>query len=454
MNRLLLKGGIVLGLVLCGAQVSAATRVEKPVQVADTATGPLTLRLDQAVAMATDRSPAVKAAEFGARAASSKAGAVERRRWGQLDAVASASRFDEDRLLVPMSSELLAGGLPNAPFDRNQIHYGLEFQIPLYLGGKLSAGIETAKLEAAKAEALRDGTYWQVRFNVSSLYSGLQTVDGAIKASGDLTQTLRAVQNRLELMVREGKRPELDLLKVKDQLAEARADSASLEAQRTRLAGTLLAVLGQSPDRELIVAPLADQTPTVSVPEDSLRSMAMASSVVQEALLERDQAGSGIKAARSEFLPSLVGRAGYVWHHGSSEDEDPATWELSVGVKVPLFTAGARFADLSSAKARKRAAEEGLRIARLQRKADLEYALARLRESRVGQEAARAGVASATEAARSEQIRYDTGASSIEDLLRARTREEAARTALARARGELKIAGEELNAIVEMEVVR
>ena len=454
MNRLLINGGILLGLVLCGSQVTAVARAEEPAQVVNSEIGPLTLRLERAIAMATEGSPAMKAAEFSAQAASFKAGAVERSRWGQVDAVASAWRFDEDRLLVPMSSELLAGGLPNAPFDRNQIHYGLTFQIPLYLGGKLSAGIEIAKLEAAKAEALRHGTYWQMRFNVASLYSGLQTLDGAIEASGDLVQTLTAEQDRLELMVREGKAPELDLLKVEDGLAEARAESASLTAQRTGLAGTLLALLGQSPDRALIVAPLVDQTPKIAVPMDSLKPMAMGSSVVQRALLDREQAGSGIKAARSEFLPSLVGQAGYLWHHANSEDQDPTTWELSVGVKVPLFTAGARFADLSSAKARKRAAEEGLKMARLRREADLTYALARLQASQVSQEAARAGVASATEAARSEQIRYDNGASTIEDLLRARTREEAAHTALARARGELKIAGEQLNAVVEMEVIQ
>lgn len=454
MNRLLIKDSILLGIVFGVSLVAAVARGQDPVPVTVSGIEPLVLQLDQAIVMAMDRSPAMKAAEFGARAASFKASAIERARWGQLDAVASAWRFDEDRLLVPMSSQLIAGGLPNAPFDRDQLHYGFTLQIPLYLGGKLSAGIEIAKLEAAKAEALRKGTSWEVRFNTVSLYSGVQTLDGALKSSGGLVHTLEAVQHRLELMVQEGKRPELDLLKVRDELAEAQAELADLGAQRSRLAGTLLALLGQSPDRALVVAPLVDQTPTLSVPMDSLKIMVLTASAVQEAHLVREQAGSGIKAARSEFLPSLVGRASYLWHHANSEDGDPATWELSMGVQIPLFDAGARLADLSSAKARKRVAEEGLKTARLRREADLTYALARLQASLTSQEAAQAGVASATEAARSEQIRYDNGASSIEDLLRARTREEAANTALARARGNLKIAGEQINAVVETEVIQ
>lgn len=418
------------------------------------AVGPLTLQLDQAIAMALEQSPAVKAVTYQAVSAHDKASAVNRTHWGELDAVASASRYEADRLLVPMTRQLLAGGLPNAPFDRDQIHYGLTYQIPLYLGGKLSAGIENAKLEAAKAAALRDGTTWQVRFNVVSLYAGVQTLDGALAASGELIQTLAAVHKRLDLMVQQGKRPELDLLKVQDELAEAQAEQAGLQARRVRVAGMLLALLGESPDRPLTVMPLADFAPTLTVSQDSLNTLAGASSPVRRAEFNQEQAGSGIKAARSGFLPSVVGQASYFGHHADDLDgSDPTTWSLSLGVKLPLFNGTSRFKDMSSAKARKRAAEEGLSLARLQRKAELNDALARLDAARTGLSAANARVAAAVEAARSEQIRYDSGASSIEDLLRAKTREEAANTALASARGELKIAAEQVNTVVETEVL-
>jgi len=379
---------------------------------------------------------------------------VNRTRWGRLDAVALMSRFDEDRLLVPISSELLANGLQNAPFDRDQIHYGLTYQIPLYLGGKLSADIEIAKLEADKTESLRQGTRWQVRFNVVSLYAGVQTLDGAIASAGELVKTLDAVRERLDLMVQTGKRPELDLLKVDDQLAEAQAQLVDLQSQRTNVAGLLLALLGRDPAQVLAVAPLADFDPQLSVTTDSLRTLALASSPIREAEMTSRQADSRIKAARADFLPAIVGQASYLENHAPSVDGGLTTWELSVGVKLPLFNGTSRFAALSAAKAGQRAADERLKLARLQRQADLEDALARLRAARAGLTAAKARVASATEAARSEQICYDTGASTIEDLLRARTREEAAHTALAQATGQLRIAAEQINAVVETEVVR
>lgn len=433
-------------LVVCAAG-SFAFAAEIP-----TGNGPLTL--DQAIAEALDQSPTVRTVTWKALAARDQAGALNRTRWGTLDAVASLSRFEEDRILVPMSRQLLADGLPNAPFDRDQIHYGLTYQIPLFLGGKLSAGIEIAKFEADKADALRQGTRWQVRFNVVSLYCGVQTLDGGIAAAGKLVETLMAEQKRLHLMVETGKRPELDLLKVEDQLAEAQAQVATLQFQRTKMAGMLLSLLGRDPGTPLAVAPTAESPLLFSMPADSLKVLALASSPVRQAELAYRQADSGIKAARADFLPSVVGQADYLAHHAGSVASDPTTWQLSLGVKLPVFDGTSRFATLSAAKASRRAADERLKLARLGAEAALNEALARLEAARVGLVAAKARVASATEAASSEQIRYDTGASAIEDLLRARTREEAAHTALAQGIGELRTAAEQINAVVETEVVR
>jgi len=237
-------------------------------------------------------------------------------------------------------------------------------------------------------------------------------------------------------------------------VAEAQAELASLQAQRTRVAGVLLSLLGEDPGRPVTVTPLADFAPELAVPADSLSTLALASSPVRRAQLASRQAGKGIKAAHGEFLPSVVGMADYMGHHADSADSDPTTWELSLGVKLPVFNGTSRFAALSAAKADQRAAEENLKLVRLQREADLNDGLARLQAARAGLEAAKARVAAATEAARSEQISYDSGASSIEDLLRARTREKAAHTALAKAGGELRIAAEQLNTVVEREVIR
>ena len=414
------------------------------------------LTLDQAIETALDRSPTVQAMNWKATAAHDQAGAVHRTRWGRLDAVASMSRFDEDRLLVPMSSQLLANGLPNAPFDRDQFHYGLSYQIPLYLGGKLSAGIEIARLEADKADALREGTRWQIRFNVVSLYASVQTLDGAIWfGRTNWSRPSQAVQKRLDLMVETGKRPELDLLKVEDQLAEARAQLADLQARRTRVAGLLLSLLGQDPAQPLTVTPLADIDPHLSVTTDSLKTLA---SVVLSDPGGRADPPPGRQRHQGcprRFPAQHRWPGRYMAHHAGSVDDDPTTWQLSLGVKLPLFSGTSRFAALSAAKANQRAADERLKLARLRRRGRSARCPSRDYMLPVpADRGPRPGSRPPPKRPAASRSATTAGASTIEDLLRARTREEAAHTALAQATGELKIAAEQINAVVETEVIR
>jgi outer membrane protein TolC len=135
-------------------------------------------------------------------------------------------------------------------------------------------------------------------------------------------------------------------------------------------------------------------------------------------------------------------------------DQRMATWEFSVGVTMPVFSAGARQADVATARAQERASRAAADRTALDRRALLVEAQARLRAAVEAWRAAHARVGSAKEAARIEQIRYDSGASTVEDLLRARAREEAAAAALAQARGDMTAAAGRLNAVCETEVVK
>ena len=139
----------------------------------------LHLTLAQAIDEALKANPGMKAVGHQTRAAESDASAVSRSRWGGLNAVGSYSYLNDDQLIRPMSSELLAGGFAGAPWDRSQAHYGVSYEIPLYLGGKLENQIQIARLETRKSAELLEGSRWQVRFNVISLYSTAQALDQA-----------------------------------------------------------------------------------------------------------------------------------------------------------------------------------------------------------------------------------------------------------------------------------
>jgi len=410
--------------------------------------------LDDAIAEALAAGPGLKALANSAEADRREAKAANRQRWGTLDGVAFFDYFSDDVIVRSISSQLLAGGFANLPFDNQQLHWGVVAEVPLYLGGKLSNGIEIAELTAEKTAALLEGTRWQVRFNVTSLYAAVQSFDAVDEALAHQLTALEATNSRLEMMVTEGKRPDVDRLKVVEELEGARANRAAVRASRRKAGALLLALMGRDAAGDVEVEPLPPTVPKLTQPPAELRSTLADVSTVRQAKLALEQASSGVKIATGEFIPSVVARGHYLVNEGRSLDRNYNTWAVSLGVVVPLFHGGARFEQRAAAKERLQAAEYALEQTRLDTGSHLEDALAGFEAADTAISAAEARVAAGTEAARIEQIRYDTGAGTIEDLLRARAREEGARSDLARARAQALTAGARINSIVEKEAVK
>jgi outer membrane protein len=438
---------------LAGA-VGAAAPVNDTPPPAPPAAGVVTLTLPEAVDEALAHAPALEGAARQEEAARWKATAARRSRFGELDAVAGYARFQDDQIVRSMSRQLLTGGFASLPFDRDQWRYGFTFQVPLFMGGRLSASIAAASLRADQATALLEGSRWEVRFNVVSLYASAQTLDGVAGATDASLAALAETRRKLELAVRVGKRPELDLLKLTDEIADARARRAGVDADAARVRALLLALLGRDPSAAVRLTPLPERPPVLATSRDELRSLALGASPVARASLAADEARQTVRIARAGSLPSVVGRASYLWNDAPSVGAPLRTWELSVGAVWPVFTGGARSAERAAAGAAEQAAASALARARLDQEARLVEALARWDAAGTALEAGAARVAAAKEAARIEQIRYDTGAGAIDDLLRARARELAAEAALAQARGDAVVAAARVDMVCEKEVLR
>ncbi len=447
-------GAAVLAAVLAAGPAAGG----EPVSPGDAAPAPsaVHLSLPEAVARALEANPGLRAQAHRSTAADHSARAAGRNRWGRLDAFFNYTRTNDDWIVRPMSRQMFedVGGFDGLPWDRNQRHWGLTFQIPLYLGGELSGGIRLRELEAKRAGALLEGTRWQVRFNAVSLYTAVQALDATTGATTELITALEATRDRLDLMVSTGKRPRIDRLKVEEELADARAQRASLAADRTRAASLLLALLGRDPSGSLAVDPLPHRPPTLTMTPEELRAAVAESSAVRRARLAAEQGRREVEIATSAFIPRVTASGNVTRSAAPSLDDPLDTWQVSVGVAVPLFHGASRVEELAAAREREKASRESVVQAELEARARLEEALARFESTAAELAAARARVAAASEAARIEQIRYDTGAGTVEDLLRARSREHAARASLAGVLGAVVTWGERINSIVEKEAVR
>jgi len=411
------------------------------------------LMLNTAIDAALANNPGLHALQYKVKSASQNAKSRFRNHFGELSAVASYSFLNDHQVLRPMSKEMMSGGLGGLPFERNQLHYGLVFKLPIYLGGKLYSGVRIARLESKKTAALLEGSRWTVRFNVTSLYAAGQALDEVIRALGEQVDALEHTRENLVLMVKDGKRPDIDRLKVVESLEEVKAILSDARSRRTRVVAMLLALMGKDPDADIRLAPAGEGLPGLNRGTD-LNAMLEQTSTIRRAALAWKQADHAVGLSLSTFIPHFYAFANWMQHYGPTVSSPMNTWVLGLKLDIPLLSGGSRFADLSAAKARRNAAKEALQQARLQARARLKAALASYKSAREQLRSARARLAAGTEAARIEQIRYDTGAGTIEDLLRARARKEGAGAELARTMAAIRTAAERVNMTVEKEVVR
>ena len=167
-----------------------------------------------------------------------------------------------------------------------------------------------------------------------------------------------------------------------------------------------------------------------------------------------EQGERNVRVTTSSFIPKIVASGNLTQNAAPSVADPLDTWQVSVGVVVPIFHGTSPFEELAAAKENRSAAQEALVQTQADIMARLEEALARLDAARAEIRAAHARVAAGDEAARIEQIRYDTGAGTIEDLLRAHSRKQNAQASLAKAIGAIVTAAERINSIVEKEAVK
>ena len=437
----------LLGMIAAIAFLPAAARAQTGAPPA------LRLTLRQTIDDALLHAPLLAAADARQRAADWKATSVARAKFGQVDGLAAVTRYQDDVIVRGMSRELFGtSGFAGLPFDRNQSIFGVTFQVPLYVGGRLSAATDIARLQSEQLTLVAEGARWEIRFNVTALYVAAQTADAVGHALDENIHALDATRHSLALMVDQGRRANLDLLKLDAQIQDVRAERSRVAADAIRARALLLALSGRAPSLALELDPLPDRSPGPAPSADALTAEALKSSTVRRIELALDETRRAVDQARAASRPTVMARGNWMDHLAPSIDP-LSTWDIGITVSVPIFDGGVRRASVASAREAAGASASLLDQARLDRAAQAVVALADLASAGQQTQAAEAAVAAAGEAARVEQIRYDTGAGTIEDLLLARARDVSARASLARARGALVTAAARVNAIAEQEVI-
>lgn len=407
--------------------------------------GPLTL-LD-AARRALDTHPSVSAAEAAVDAAGAARSGARAAWWPSLALDASATRFEEPMPVYPIHGFTLdpaaAGkpaldptdfGLP--PFERTLYEARAGARWTVFQGGARLARTRRADALADAAEADLHGARSALLAGVTGAYLDVIVARDVLDAHDRRLDAMAAERDRVALAIDEGAAAKVDLARVDAAVARARADRVDAAARLDVAAGDLARFLGSEDPTDRLAA--AVTAPSIAVEPTAPRSSPLEvpdrGPRVERARAEARAAGAAADAARAAWLPTVTAGGAYVERGAAGVDAWDGEWQAGLALEYPLFTGGARKAEVDRARAEASAARARARAVELDAAAALQRADAALERALARREALEAAVAGFEEVARVEALALEVGSGVEADWLDARADLLEGRAALAEAR--------------------
>ncbi|MGD8290046.1 MAG: TolC family protein [Gemmatimonadota bacterium] len=387
------------------------------------------LTITDAVTAALHAHPAVAAATARVEAAEGAGDAARAARLPGASVEGTLTRFQEPMIVAPFHS--LDFSSPPT-FDRTLVQGRLALAYTVFDGGERSARIRGADaMEEASTYGLSAAEMTVIE-ETASAYVGVLSAQAGLDAANAQVGALQEEADRAQRQLDAGTAPEVEVLRARASLQDARARQASAEA-RVGLAVRALARQMSADPATLSPLSLSDVTvaPGTTLPSES--QDVSASPVVQRADRAALAARARVSEERAGRLPTVQAGAG-VLDYGTLDDDHVLEWQAGLQVSWPLFTGGARSASVRRAEAELAAARNELEATRLQVAQTVDAAETAVVEADARAEALELAVTQWEEVSRIEALALDAGSGVQADRLRAEAGLYQARAGYAQAR--------------------
>jgi multidrug efflux system outer membrane protein len=319
-----------------------------------------------------------------------------------------------------------------AGFDRAQgqrpsniFTAGLGASYELDLWGRLSGASKAASLDADAREALLQSARLVVQSDVAQLYLAVRALDAEREIMRDTVAAYRNTLDITERRNRAGDVGELDVARVRTELAATESEALAVERQRSQVEHALAVVLGEVASNFSL--PAQDWTTALpAIPAGLPSTMLARRPDVLAAQKSVQAAQERVGVAQTAWFPSisLTASGGYASPDLSDLLKWSArSWGVDALLSLPLIDGGRREAGVQGANAQFDEQMAGYRQQVLVAFKEVEDQLSALRllsEQSAVQDLA---VSSARRASSLSDVRYRNGAISQLDLLDARRSE-------------------------------
>ena len=297
--------------------------------------------LSDAWRLAAAANPSLAASASDTAAATAERRAVEAGRLPTLVASGSLMRLSQSPALA---FDTGAGVFRSPPlFAGDEMRMGsIEMRLPLFTGGRLSAGIAAARAGEQAATAAQTGAAADLRLTVARAYVSVLRAERGLKANTASVASLQAHQSDVDAMVGRELVPMSDLLAAKVSLAHAQQAQLAAEHALALARADYNRLLGEPQERAVeLLSALPDASLAADAPLAELVSSAVRTRPELQALTARSgQLQSAASAESRKRLPQVMLTGG--WQHVGSQLLDRQDYaQVGIGVQWQLFDAGA-----------------------------------------------------------------------------------------------------------------
>lgn len=394
------------------------------------------LTLGEAVRVALDQNPALRASAEETEAARARLGQVKAARFPRLDLSQGFTRGNNpvyvfgSRLLQRQftSADFALPGL-NAPAPLDNLQTRLEGQLLLFDSRRTDLRVSGAKTMLTAAELETEQERQDLILRVVRTYYDIIVAREHLAAANETLRSAEASEQRIRAMAEAGTVVTSDLLSAQVQRAQMR--ERVIRAQNA----LELARLALGHEMGLEPGALREPTGTLAEPpasplsaEDWERTALAERPALRAAEMQQRAAETGNKLAKAEFGPK-VGLFANVEHDAETLGGPSGTnWTAGARLEINLFAGGADRYRAAEARARERQASDRLESLRSSVRLETRQAYLETLAARQRAEAARDAVEQARESLRIVQNRYEISLTTITELLRAQAAQLEART--------------------------
>ncbi len=344
--------------------------------------------------------------------------AAKAERMPRIDFGSGITRYRYDTPLTPVVLKPPIGPGTDFPdFDRTIWDTGVSFKLPLFRGGRLYRAVNVAEIRKAIAQDNYKMSKQELVYNLTNVYYKIGQLEKLLLAHEASVRQLELHKKNVELFLKTGTVPQLDLLKTEVELSHAMEKRLIAKNGLASAYELLKSLMGMDEMySEISIDGGYTRNDARPVLEESLKRAFFQRADYKAVAKKRLISDERVKIAQGRRLPDLFASAQYGGNAGH-ELAFKENWNAGLRLTMPILDGGLIGSEINKERVELEKTKEEERSLKLAITREVRDAHLSIINAQERTEVTRSAIESARENLRVELLKYETGAGTNTDVI-------------------------------------